>query len=75
MYMSSMPPPSNGRLSWATTRSGSRLPRRHMRTSAESLAVKSAAGIPLPTTSPTAIAQRVAFDSSSPASQAIGMNP
>ena len=42
----------------ATTRAGSSSPWRKSRISAESLAVKSAAGRPLPTTSPTAIAHR-----------------
>ena len=57
MYRSSTPPSSNWWLSWPTTQAGSGSPWRNSRTSAESRAVKSAAGIPLPTTSPTATAQ------------------
>ena len=65
MYMIEHAAVSNWWLSWLDDPSGLGSPRRIIRTSAESLAVKRAAGIPLPTTSPTAIAQRLAVPSSS----------
>ena len=54
---------------------GMGLPAKSIRTSAESLAVSNAAGIPLPTTSPTAIAQRVAPIPLPCESDMIGMIP
>ena len=51
------------------------LPRRNILTSADSLAVSKAAGIPLPTTSPTAIAHRVAMGRLPGVSAEMGMMP